>query len=622
MAINAEQLNIIIAARTIGMQRELDAAQRKIKQFERKTTQDLSNTSKSFDALSGAATRLGGALGLGAGALASGMLASLKNAIDTAAAIQNLSMIAGTGTTEFQKFAIAAQTVGIEQDKLADILKDVNDKFGDYMATGAGPLADFFDNIAPKVGVAKDAFVGLSSDQALGLYVDTLQKAGVNQQELTFYMEALASDATVLAPLLTDNAAALTAIGDSAESTGRILDESMIANAKIMQTRWTEVLGVMSAKWTEFWLTVGAGLDRLMNITNQAQLEDANDELAASYDRLSAAQQNLDTLDQMSAFADDRSLAQGYAARVAEARAEMDAAAKAAMDAANKVNELKRALESPVTELPEIIVNSPGSGTTSADDKDTKKTKGGGGGKSPAEKAKDDFDALIGSLDGAAKANQDFAKAQEVVNNALKNGIITQEQADMTLAVLTDRMKIARGEMLDLSSVAGVLEDGFTNAFMSILDGTESTKDAFKGMAKAVIAELYRVLVVQRLVGSIGSATSAGSGILGFLGKAFPALQGSASGGALMAGQPSVVGEHGRELFVPSTSGRVLSVPQAKAAMGGSGGVVVNQTINVTTGVQQTVRAEIKSLMPQIADNAKAAVLDAKRRGGAYGSAF
>jgi phage-related minor tail protein len=89
-----------------------------------------------------------------------------------------------------------------------------------------------------------------------------------------------------------------------------------------------------------------------------------------------------------------------------------------------------------------------------------------------------------------------------------------------------------------------------------------------------------------------------------------------------MAGQASVVGEHGRELFVPSTSGRVLSVPQAKAAMGGGGGVVVNQTINVTTGVQQTVRAEIKSLMPQIADSAKAAVLDAKRRGGAYGSAF
>jgi phage-related minor tail protein len=116
-------------------------------------------------------------------------------------------------------------------------------------------------------------------------------------------------------------------------------------------------------------------------------------------------------------------------------------------------------------------------------------------------------------------------------------------------------------------------------------------------------------LVVQQLVGSLG-----GGGILGTIGKAFPALQGSASGGALMAGQPSVVGEHGRELFVPSTSGRVLSVPQAKAAVNGGGGVTVVQNINVSTGVQQTVRAEIKSLMPQIADSAKAAVFDAQRR--------
>ena len=89
-----------------------------------------------------------------------------------------------------------------------------------------------------------------------------------------------------------------------------------------------------------------------------------------------------------------------------------------------------------------------------------------------------------------------------------------------------------------------------------------------------------------------------------------------------MEGQASVVGEHGRELFVPSSAGRVLSVPQAKAAVNGGGDVTVVQNINISTGVQQTVRNEIRSLMPQIADSAKAAVADAKRRGGSYGSAF
>jgi len=53
-----------------------------------------------------------------------------------------------------------------------------------------------------------------------------------------------------------------------------------------------------------------------------------------------------------------------------------------------------------------------------------------------------------------------------------------------------------------------------------------------------------------------------------------------------------------------------------------SGGVVVNQTINVTTGVQQTVRAEIVQLMPQIAQAAKGAVADARLRGGNFSKAM
>jgi len=54
----------------------------------------------------------------------------------------------------------------------------------------------------------------------------------------------------------------------------------------------------------------------------------------------------------------------------------------------------------------------------------------------------------------------------------------------------------------------------------------------------------------------------------------------------------------------------------------GGGGVTVVQNINVSTGVQQTVRTEIRTLMPQIADAAKAAVADAKLRGGSYGRSF
>ena len=615
MAISAEQLNIILAAKDREFAKAMDRNARRVQKFESDAKKNLSGVSQGFDFLGAAASRLG--LTLSAGALATGMIQAIKSAIDVGAQISNLARIAGTGTTEFQKFAIAAQTVGIDQSKLADILKDVNDKFGDYMSTGAGPLADFFDNIAPKVGLTKEAFMGLSSDQALGKYVKALQDAGVNQQEMTFYMEALASDATVLNPLLADNARVLTSIGDSAEKTGRILDESMIANAKAMETRWTEVLGVMTTHWNNFWLTVAMGIDELFDISTEAQLGTAMQEVDRQIGALQQAQKDFEPFTDpqyRQDYADSYGTEELQRAQ-AEAQAALDATTASYEAAVKAANDLKTAMDTDVTNLPPIVVNDPGS--------DTGTTPSAGAGQTdPKQKAKEAYDSLMGSIDSTKRATNEFGAAQKVVNDALAQGVITQAQADTTLAILADRLKTATGEMIDLSSVASILESGMTSAFMSILDGTQSAKDAFRAMAADIIKELYRVLIVQRMVGAIGTATKAGSGILGAIGNAFPALKASASGGAQYAGQPTVVGEHGRELFVPSSAGRILSVPQAKAAVSGGDGVTIVQNISISTGVQQTVRNEIKSMMPQIADSAKAAVLDARRRGGSYGSAF
>ena len=85
------------------------------------------------------------------------------------------------------------------------------------------------------------------------------------------------------------------------------------------------------------------------------------------------------------------------------------------------------------------------------------------------------------------------------------------------------------------------------------------------------------------------------------------------------ANTPYMVGERGPELFVPARSGSITPNNQLR---GNGGGVTVNQTINVTTGVQQTVRNEIQTLLPQIAEVSKAAVLDARRRGGSFANAF
>ena len=154
---------------------------------------------------------------------------------DTARAANELEKfagLAGATTSDFQALAYATRTIGIESEKLADIYKDFNDKLGDFRQTGGGALADFFDQIAPKVGVTVDSFRDLSGPQGLQLYVNSLEQANLSQADLVFYMEAIASDSSALLPLLRDNGHAMSVLANEAEALGIVMDESTIKAAR------------------------------------------------------------------------------------------------------------------------------------------------------------------------------------------------------------------------------------------------------------------------------------------------------------------------------------------------------------------------------------------------------
>lgn len=146
--------------------------------------------------------------------------------------LQRAATLSGLDFQRFQELAYGAKTIGIESDKLSDILKDVNDRVGDFNATGGGPMLDFFENIAPKVGITADAFRDLNSADALQLYYDSLVKAGASQQEITFYLEAMASDVTALIPLLQNGGAGFKEFGDRARETGAIIGDEAAASAE------------------------------------------------------------------------------------------------------------------------------------------------------------------------------------------------------------------------------------------------------------------------------------------------------------------------------------------------------------------------------------------------------
>lgn len=145
--------------------------------------------------------------------------------------LRNLANVANTSVAELERNGFAAQSAGVSLEDYAEVLRDVNDRVGDFLTTGAGPMADFFEKIAPQVGVTAEQFKGLSGPQALQLYVDTLEKANVNQQEFTFFMEAMSSNSTELLPLLRNNGKAMQEQANAAKDLGIGLSNIEVENA-------------------------------------------------------------------------------------------------------------------------------------------------------------------------------------------------------------------------------------------------------------------------------------------------------------------------------------------------------------------------------------------------------
>ena len=162
-----------------------------------------------------------------AGTAAIGVM--IKEQAELASEIVKLAKVSNTNIDVMQKHIVAARAMGVEQETLGDIYKDTQDKIGDFLTTGGGAMADFFESMPPSVDMTAESFRNLSGPDALQRYYNGLQEANLSNSELIFYMESIASDASLLIPLLHDNGAGFDVWAEAAENAGVIMDEKTVA---------------------------------------------------------------------------------------------------------------------------------------------------------------------------------------------------------------------------------------------------------------------------------------------------------------------------------------------------------------------------------------------------------
>lgn len=186
--------------------------------------------------------------------------------------------------------------------------------------------------------------------------------------------------------------------------------------------------------------------------------------------------------------------------------------------------------------------------------------------------------------------------------NEVSTGSILTTNA---LTKMSDAMKSFDDQVTDTAALS---LKALGKTFEQIIMGAKSVGQAFKDLGRQIYAALVNMFVTQAIINPLtkpfealftpGGASSAGSG------AKMPMPR--AGGGPVMAGRSYLVGENGPEMLTMGANGSITP----NNAMGGG------QTINISVGVAQTVRAEIMALLPAIAQASNGTLIDKQQRAG------
>ena len=276
------------------------------------------------------------------------------------------------------------------------------------------------------------------------------------------------------------------------------------------------------------------------------------------------------------------------------------------------------------------------------------KGKGGGGGgskESPQEKFAEYLADKQKELELETKLVGIFDTEREIQSELFKardeySGVITpaqEKELENTLRqteAIKEQQTVLEEAKAQQEALADTISGAMGDAFMSIIDGTKSAGDAFKDMARLIISELFKILVIEKMVKSISGAISGafggGTPLASADGNVFSGgshVQAYADGGVvgsptyfpMSGGKTGLMGEDGLEAIMPLKRG---SNGKLGVQMEGGGATTVVQNFNFQANGDESVKKLIAQAAPKIAQMTKSSMLDDRRRGGSTKAAF
>lgn len=535
----------------------------------------IGSVSSSFGALSAAVAASGAAI-------AATTIEMAQQVVE----MDNMSRLASVSINEFTQQSFAAKQYGISVDQLSDAFKDAKERIGDFIATGGGPLQDFADvmNYTEEQTLAfAESVKDLSGRDVLTQMVSQLEAAGVSGDEMSFALEGMASDMTLLIPLLTNGgnefdrlnqkmSAFTSPITDKEVENFRQLNESVDLLTGSFTNLLTKSVTPLIDPMTKLSEAV-AFLFASMNEGTEAQLSDELADLVAESRSLQTEIKYLENRGYSNIFQNDAEEAERLRGRLAEVKGEIKSTQEELATLTFGTSNLVDTASIPAAALEEGELVGPvkPSGNVSQKIKDIEDV-------SEANQIaiNDDLEGYAAMIRirkeyeqatrGAVAADVEGFKTmdalrKEAIKNERQKAKYEQELIDQQTSGfddLTSNLGAALGEQNGLYKAAAI---------------TNTTIATYQAATEA-----YKALAGVPVVGPALGIAASGAAIAAGLANVSAIQSARAQGGQVSSGSTYSYNEFGAEAFVPNVNGRVFSNSDLKNAMSGQsgGGTTVN----------------------------------------------
>ena len=623
MAEELERLLLRIEVDTERMRRELRKADKNVGTFQSSVERRMRKIKKAF---TNAFKGLGKKLTIGAAAAAAGLTVLVNRVVDTTEAIGKAADQIGITTAALQEMRFAAQIVGVELAQVDKGLATFTKQLGDARA-GTGTLLTFLNKMDASF---RDAILSVdTTDQALALLFERLRNTANIFDRNALSAAAFGRGAGLAMSLL---APKVETLRQQARDLGIVIRDDLVRQAEVLKDRFTVLGELMKTKLASAVLENADAIDELVQGFIEAIPAIVNATRALAEFLGLVEKPPLGQLEQRLAVLRQPSFLKG---RSAALQKEID---KEITVLADQITRLRKA-EAAGIEIrpgkpqfrtaPQVATGGPlellGQTVTPRPKPDVTRLATGalGAGVTPRPAPRDDFFADLQARQDAATQTLKQIEIEFLRSTGKIEAAITKA-ADLRkdeLRALREIGSIASDEELE-KALTNI--DAITKKTVEGLDKSAAAADRFGdslnfALQNAILQGerldkiLLRMLKSAALFGVDGKGGLLG-GILGKLtggiAKAFT-LPGLASGGPLVPGVPTIVGERGPELVMSRRPATVLSNADTQRALGGGGGGV-SITINAPGADAGTV-ARIAgileaSMIPRAIQGARVAV--------------